>query len=83
MNELQILGIKETVFKDKEEVYSILDYINTIFYDKILNNIHNINKYEKCIEIIEETKLRLKGNSNYDMTIDNLLLSIERSMANG
>ncbi len=83
MNELQILGIKETVFKDKEEVYSILDYINTIFYDKILNNINNINKYEKCIEIIEETKLRLKGNSNYDMTIDNLLLSIERSMANG
>lgn len=80
MNELQILKIKETISNDKDEIYSILDYINTIFYEKILNNINNTKKYQKCIEIIEETKLRLKKNSNYDMTIDNALFAIERSL---
>lgn len=80
LNELQLLSIKDTIFKDKDEVYSILDYINTIFYDKIISNIENTNVYEKCIEIVEETKLRLKKNSNYDMTIDNCLFGIERSL---
>lgn len=77
---LQILNLKETIFKDKDEIFSILDYINTIFFDKILENIKTANKYQKCIEIIEESKLRLKRNSNYDMTIDNLLLTLERSL---
>jgi len=80
MNELQILNIKEIAFKEKEEIYSILDYINTIFYDKIIESIENIHKYQKCIEIIENTKLRLKRNSNYDMTIDNCLMALERSL---
>lgn len=79
---LQILNLKETIFKDKDEIFSILDYINTIFFDKILENIKTANKYQKCIEIIEESKLRLKRNSNYDMTIDNLLLTLERSLKN-
>lgn len=80
LNQLQILKIKETIFSDKEEVFSILDYINTIFYDKILKSPHEVNKFQKCIEVIEETKLRLKRNSNYDMTIDNCLFAIERSI---
>ena len=80
MNELQIINIKEIVFKEKEEIYSILDYINTIFYDKIIENTKNIHKYQKCIEVIENTKSRLKRNSNYDMTIDNCLMALERSL---
>ena len=75
-NELQIINLKDKVFKDKDEVFSILDYINTIFYYKTLHNIQKADRYEKCIEIIEATKLRLKRNSNYDMTIDNCLLAI-------
>lgn len=82
MNELQILSNKDSIFMDKEEIYSILDYINTILYEKLLNNIQYANKYERCIEITEKTKLRLKKNSNYDMTIDNYLLEIERSLHN-
>lgn len=80
MNELQILGIKDIIFKDKDEIDSVLDYINTIFYNKIIDNVENIHIYEECINIIELTKLRLKRNSNYDMTIDNCLLAIERSL---
>ena len=84
MNELQILSIKDTIFKDKEDVFYILDYINTIFYDKIIKNIYNAGKYEDCIKIIEDTKLRLKKNNNYDMAIDNFLFTIERRLeANG
>lgn len=84
MNELQILNIKDTIFKDKEDVFYILDYINTIFYDKIIKNIYNAGKYEDCIKIIEDTKLRLKKNNNYDMAIDNFLFTIERRLeANG
>lgn len=82
MNELQILNIKDIIFKDKEEIYSVLDYINTIFYNKILAHVENVHKYEECIKIIEKTKLRLKKNSNYDMTIDNCLLAMERSLKN-
>ena len=80
MNELEILKIKDEALKDKEEILSVLDYINTIFYNKILLNINEANKYKKCIDVIEKTKLRLKKNSNYDMTIDNCLLDIERSL---
>ncbi len=76
MNEIQVLGIKETILNNKDDIYFILDYINTLFYYKIIENINNTKKYKKCIEIIEETKIRLKRNSNYDMTIDWTLLAI-------
>ena len=33
-------------------------------------------KYIECIKIIEETKKRIKANSNYDMCIDNMLFNI-------
>ncbi len=76
MNELEILKLKEEIFFNKEEIFSILDYINTIFFEKSLNNMQNSEIYVECIKVIENTKLRLKNNSNYDMAIDNLLLSI-------
>ena len=34
------------------------------------------NKYENCINIVEDTKKRLKSNANYDMSIDNMLLKM-------
>lgn len=80
MDELQILSIKDTIFKDKDDVFYILDYINTIFYDKMLKNIDHAEKYEKYIKIVEDTKLRLKKNNNYDMAIDNCLFTIERRL---
>ena len=33
-------------------------------------------KYTNCIEIVENTRKRLKQNSNYDMCIDNMLFNI-------
>ena len=72
INIIDLLNKKDLVFKDKDNIYEILDYINIILFNKIKENI----KYTNCIKIVEETKDRLKKNSNYDMTIDNLLLKV-------
>ena len=32
--------------------------------------------YTNCIKIVEDTKKRLKQNSNYDMCIDNMLFNM-------
>ena len=72
INIIDLLNKKDLVFKDKDYIYEILDYINIILFNKIKENI----KYTNCIKIVEDTKDRLKKNSNYDMTIDNLLLKV-------
>lgn len=71
-NIIDLLNKKDIIFKDKETIQEILNYINIILFNKTKENI----KYIDCISIVEETKDRLKKNSNYDMTIDNLLLKI-------
>jgi len=72
LNIIDLIKTKEIIFKDKEEVKGILEYINTILYKQALKN----SKYINCIKLVEETKDRLNKNSNYDMTIDNLLFKI-------
>ena len=83
LKELEVLRLKDDVLNDKDEIFSILDYINSCFYNKMINNISKAEKYNNCIQAVEEAKTRLRRNSNYDMTIDNLLFAIERSITNG
>ena len=71
-NVIDLINSKEVVFKDKEDINGILDYIITIFFEKIKDN----RKYIECIEIAENAKERLRKNSNYDMTIDNFMLNV-------
>lgn len=79
-NEIQIMSLKEEFSQHKDEIYSLLDYINIIFYKKLIKNKEKILNFQECIKSVEETKARLKRNANFDMTIDFLLFSIERSM---
>lgn len=72
INIIDLLNKKDILFKDKDNIYEMLNYINIILFNKINENA----EYTNCIKIVEETKDRLKKNSNYDMTIDNLLLKI-------
>lgn len=67
---IDLLNKKDLIFKEKENVQEILNFINI----ELIKN-KNI-KYLNCINFVEETKERLRKNSNYDMTIDNLLLKI-------
>lgn len=72
INLIDLLNKKDLIFKDKENVQEYLNYLNIILFKKLNENL----KYINCINIVEETKERLKKNSNYDMTIDNLLINI-------
>lgn len=72
INIIDLLSKKDILFKDKDSIQEILNYINIILFNKTNEDI----KYTNCIKIVEETKDRLKKNGNYDMTIDNLLLKI-------
>lgn len=69
---IDLIASKEEVFKDKQEVEEILSYINIIFFDKVKAN----PKYVKCMEIVEETKDRLSKNNNFDMAIDNFIMTV-------
>ena len=64
----------EILYKEKEEIIGLLEYINIILYENLL--IDNNIKYINSVKIVEETKKRIMANSNYDMSIDNLLLRI-------
>lgn len=72
VNIIKLINSKEDIFKDKEQAIEMLEYINLIFFKKISSNL----KYVECMKIVEDTKDRLKKNNNYDMTIDNLNMTV-------
>lgn len=72
INIIDLINIKDELFKDKEEANKTLEYINLIFFDKVKSNL----KYVKCMKIVEDTKDRLKKNSNFDMAIDNFIITV-------
>jgi len=67
---IDFLKQKEIIFSNKEEANNILEFALQILFEK--GNF----KYLNCISAIDKAKERLKKNSNYDMTIDNLLMTI-------
>lgn len=69
---IQILKNAEEIYKAKDEIFEILEYINVLLIKKTRTNY----KYANCIEIIEETKKRIKANGNYNMCIDYMLFGI-------
>ena len=73
---IEILNLASELYKSKETIYSILENINIIALKKARLN----PKFSRCIKVVEETKKRLKANSNYDMCIDNLLFDMWREV---
>ena len=69
---IQLLKKADFIYKLKDDIYNILEYINVLLIKKANTNY----KYANGIEIIEETKKRLKSNSNYNMSIDYMLFYI-------
>lgn len=72
MDLIDILKSADIIYKSQDEKNEILEYINIMLLKKVKENIKFIN----CIKIVEDTKSRLKANSNYNMTIDNMIISI-------
>lgn len=69
---IDLLNKIDVLYKDKENIFENLDYINVILIKKAQKD----PKYLDYIDYVEETKNKLKSNSNYDMCIDNLILKI-------
>ena len=69
---IELFKIADVIYKSQDDIEEILEYMNIIFFKKIKENL----KYLNCINVIEETKKRLKANSNYNMTIDNMIMTI-------
>lgn len=60
------------ILYDKENIQDILDYIIVCLYSKKNED----NSYINCIKFVNECSSRLKSNSNFDMSIDNLLFKM-------
>ncbi|MCL2382892.1 MAG: hypothetical protein FWC79_01670 [Oscillospiraceae bacterium] len=73
INIIDAINLKEEIFSNKEEVQNILEYISLIFFEKLKEK--NQRKYAECIELMENTKERLRKNNNFDMTIDRMLIT--------
>lgn len=71
-DKIDIINMSEKIYSAKEDRFEILDYMNIVFINLAKSSI----KYANCINIIEDTKRRLKSNANYDMCIDNMLLNL-------
>lgn len=75
-NIIEILNNSQSLYKGKEDINEILEYFNVYFLEKAKEEYYNSDKYLNAIKIVENIKNRLNFNSNYDMSIDNLLISI-------
>ena len=69
---IDIITMSEEIYNEKEEINSLLEYMNILALQLSKEDFRYINS----VDIIEDTKKRLKANSNYDMCIDNLLFNI-------
>ena len=74
---IDIVKQAEKLYKEKDDIYEILDYINILLLKKAKEDY----RYTKCIQIVENTKKRLKQNGNYDMCIDGMLFNIYDELA--
>lgn len=71
-DKIDILNMADIIYKAKDEKFDILDYINVV----LVNLAKKSSKYADCIEVVEDTKKRLKFNANYDMCVDNMLFKL-------
>jgi len=69
---LDVLPKVENLYKSKDEIQDILEYLNALFIEKAKDDI----KYVDYIKCIEETKTNINANCNYDMCIDKLVFNL-------
>ena len=66
------------ILYNKENIQKMLEYINIV----LLIYAKQDARYADCIKVVEETKKRLNFNTNFDMTIDNMLLQMKENLKN-
>ena len=73
---IEIIKKAEILYKEKEEIYNLLDYMNV----NLIYLSSQDYKYTEGVQIVENTKKRLQSNANYDMSIDNMLFQLEEKL---
>ena len=72
---IEVFNNCSILYQEKEDIQSLLEYIIVITYN--LTKSEKIDKkYLSAISIIENARRKLNSNSNYDMTIDEMLLKL-------
>lgn len=69
---IDVIKDSELLYKSKEKITNMLEYMEVIAYTYIQKNI----SYTEVINTIENTRNKLYTNCNYDMCIDELLIKI-------
>lgn len=72
MDVIELYKYAKSLYKFKEEIFEVLDYINILLLKKAKQQYI----YAECIDIVEDTRKRLKQNGNYDMCIDNMVFNM-------
>lgn len=72
MNEAKILY-------DKEEIDDFLGYMTAYLFKKNLEN----KRYLDCVEIINNCRMRLRRNCNFDMCLDTMFMDMWECMRKG
>ena len=75
-NIVEMFNQFENLYKLKEIIKNLLDYIEVIIYNYISEQQDFRKRFLNLISIIENTKINLSSNCNYDMCIDEMLLKI-------
>ncbi len=70
-NKPEIMQVGKILY-DKENINDILDYLIVCLYSNGKQN----RKYLNCIELVNKCITRLKVNSNFDMSIDSLIMEM-------
>ena len=71
---IDIFNSSEVLYKEKEKIEEILEYITVCLYSS--KELKKMN----CIKYVEEAKRRIIANGNFDMCIDYLLLNMHKAM---
>lgn len=76
---IEVMKNSEIIYKSKNYISQILEYMIVVVFNLTKANLQyseNAQVAFNIIKIIENTKVKLKSNSNYDMSIDELILKI-------
>ena len=70
-NLINVLNGADVLYQNKDDIISLLDYMNICLFKKGFLNI---------VSYVEEAKKKISSNNNYEMTIDNLLIKSWKSI---
>ncbi len=74
----------EFLYKEKDDIQFILEYMLIVLSDKIKQEVNNNNycdsKIYDAIDIVKNAIIKIQTNANYDMIIDELIFGLQEEL---